>query len=46
MMIIQKLLYANLMLKKHFFLLLMFQTDVLLNIFVETVIHFLGFFDE
>ncbi len=40
-MIFQKALYyADLVLKKHFLLLLMLRTVVLVNIFVETVIHF------
>jgi len=47
-MILQKsLYYADLLLKKHFLLLSMLKTDVLLNIFGETVIFiYLIFFDE
>jgi len=40
-MILQKSLkYAGLLLKEHFLLLSMLKTVVLLNIFVETSIHF------
>ncbi len=34
------------MLKKHFLLLLTLKTVMLLNIFVETMIIFSGFFDQ
>ncbi len=37
--------YADLVFKKHF-LFSILKTVVLLNIFVETMIHFLGSFDE
>ncbi len=38
-------LHNNILLKKHFWLLSVLKTDVLLHIFVETVI-FSGLFDE
>ncbi len=40
-MILQKSFYVYLLLKKHFWLLSMLKTVVLLNIFVEIVIHFI-----
>jgi len=41
-----KLINADLLLKKHFLLLSMLKTIVLLNFFVEKVIYFSRFFDE
>ncbi len=43
-MILLSIQYAGLLLKKHFLLLSMLKT-VVLNIFVETMMHFSGFFD-
>ncbi len=41
------ILICSFFLKKHFLLLSMLKTAVLLNIFVETVMHFFsGFFEE